>query len=78
MTLDRILDAIAHSPGALDVRDRLPPRGGQLTLAGTPGSSAAALLAWLATQDAARTFAVVAATPADAEHWLSDLHLLCG
>jgi transcription-repair coupling factor (superfamily II helicase) len=78
MTLDRILDAIAHSPGALDVLERLPVRGAPLTLAGTPGSSAAALVAWLAAQDQARTFAIVAATPADAEHWLSDLHLLCG
>jgi transcription-repair coupling factor (superfamily II helicase) len=76
VTLRSILDAIGHAPGAVETRDRLPRRGQRLTLGGLPGSSAAALLAWLAAQDAARTFAIIAATPADAERWLTDLALL--
>ena len=76
MTLDRILEAVGRSPGATDVRDRLPARNGRLTLAGLPGSSPAVLLAWLVEQDRARTFVLLAPTPADAERWLSDLGFL--
>ena len=78
MTHERILDALARAPSASDVRDRLPGRGGRLTLGGVPGSSAAALVAWLAREDPARTLVVMAPTPADAERWLSDLSLLSG
>lgn len=76
MTLDRILEAVGRSPGAVEVAERLPERGGRLTLGGLPGSSPAALLAWLVDADPARTFMVVAPTPADAERWLADLTLL--
>ncbi len=76
MTLDRILEAIARSPGALEARERLPQRGGRLALGGAPGSSGAALLAWFAREDLARTYCVVAPTPADAERWFADLSLL--
>src|SRR5687768_8789843 len=47
-----------------------------MRLAGLPGSSGAALAAWLARESPQRMLVVVATTPADAERWLSDLALL--
>ncbi len=72
----RILDAIGKTPGAQETLLRLAPRGSRLRLAGAPGSSGAALVAWLGRELPQRTFVVIAPTPADAEQWLSDLQLL--
>ena len=72
----RIIDAIGRTPGANAVLARLPARGSALRLAGAPGSSGAALVAWLGRELPQRTLVVVAPTPADAEQWLSDLQLL--
>jgi transcription-repair coupling factor (superfamily II helicase) len=72
----RILDAIGRTPGAQETLSRLPARGSQLLLAGAPGSSGAALVAWLGRELPQRTIVVIAPTPADAEQWLSDLQLL--
>jgi hypothetical protein len=76
MTLNLLLDAFERTAFAFDLRDRLPPRGRALTLGGLPGSSPAVMLAWLARTFPERFFTVVAATPADAERWLTDLQHL--
>ena len=76
MTLDRVLDALGRSPSAQDLASRLPGRGAALRLSGLPGSSGAALVAWLLREAPQRMVAVVAPTPSDAERWLSDLALL--
>jgi transcription-repair coupling factor (superfamily II helicase) len=76
VTLDRVLDALGRSPSAQDLASRLPGRGAALRLSGLPGSSGAALVAWLLREAPQRMVAVVAPTPSDAERWLSDLALL--
>ena len=76
MTLDRVLDALGRSPSAQDLASRLPGRGAALRLSGLPGSSGAALVAWLLREAPQRMVAVVAPTPSDAERWLADLALL--
>ena len=76
MTLTPLLDAFARTPFAFDLRDRLPPRGGQLRLGGLPGSSGAVMVTWLARTFPERLFAVVVATPADAERLFTDLQHL--
>jgi transcription-repair coupling factor (superfamily II helicase) len=73
MTLPLLLDAFERTAFAYDLRSRLPSRGAQLHLGGLPGSSPAVMLAWLVRTFSERLFTVVAATPADAERWLSDL-----
>ena len=78
MTLELLLDAFERTRFAFDVRERLPARGTQLSLAGLPGSSPAVLLAWLARAYPSRLFAVVATTPSDAERWVTDLQHLTG
>ncbi|MFN8645609.1 MAG: transcription-repair coupling factor [Gemmatimonadales bacterium] len=76
MTLQLLLDAFERTAFAFDLRDRLPGRGGQLPLAGLPGSSPAVMLAWLARAFPSRLFTVIATTPADAERWVTDLQHL--
>ena len=76
MTLELLLDAFERTRFAFDVRERLPARGAQLSLAGLPGSSPAVLLAWLARAYPSRLFTVVATTPSDAERWVTDLQHL--
>ena len=76
MTLQLLLDAFERTAFAFDLRDRLPGRGGQLPLAGLPGSSPAVMLAWLARTFPSRLFTVIATTPADAERWVTDLQHL--
>ena len=76
MTLPLLLDAFERTAFAFDLRSRLPSRGNQLQLSGLPGSSPAVMLAWLVRTFGERLFTVVAATPADAERWLSDLQHL--
>ena len=73
MTLKLVLDAFARAPGAQDLAQRLPARGTTLRLGGLPGSSGAALAAWLAREEAQRMLVVIAPTPGDAERWLADL-----
>lgn len=76
MTLSLLLDVLDRTPSALDVAARIPARGGRLALGGLPGSSGAALVAWLARRSPGRLFTVMATTPAEAERWLSDLQRL--
>ena len=76
MTLKPVLDAFQRTAFAVDLRERLPARGGSLTLTGLAGSSAAVLAAWMVEQFPQRLLTIIATTPADAERWLSDLHLL--
>ena len=71
--LDAILDAFARTAAAGAVLERVPRQGVALRVAGLPGSSPAALTAWLAQKLPSRLLVVVAATPADAERWLADL-----
>jgi len=73
VTLKLVLDAFARSPGAQELATRLPARGATLRLGGLPGSSGAALAAWLAREAAQRMLVVIAPTPGDAERWLADL-----
>ncbi len=76
MTLSMLLDVLDRTPTALEAEARLPVRGARLALGGLPGSSGAALVAWLARRSPRRLFAVMATTPAEAERWLSDLQRL--
>jgi len=76
MTLNLLLDAFERTALALDLRDRLPSRGGQRQIDGLAGSSGAVLIAWLARQYPDRLFTVIATTPADAERWIGDLQHL--
>jgi transcription-repair coupling factor (superfamily II helicase) len=71
-----LLDVLDRTPSALEAEARLPVRGGRLALGGLPGSSGAALVAWLARRSPQRLLAVMATTPAEAERWLSDLQRL--
>lgn len=73
MSLAPLLDALDGTPTALEAEARLPTRGERLVLGGLPGSSGAALVAWLARRHPQRVVAVLAATPAEAERWLTDL-----
>lgn len=68
-----IHEALATTQVVRELLARVPARGGRLRLAGLPGSSAAAVLAWLAEQLHGQLVVVVAPTPADAERWLADL-----
>jgi transcription-repair coupling factor (superfamily II helicase) len=73
MTLTGLLDAFGATPAAGRILGQLPGRGQQLALGGLPGSSPVLLVAWLAEQRPDRLITVVAATPADADRWMSDL-----
>jgi transcription-repair coupling factor (superfamily II helicase) len=73
VSLKPVVDAFERSPAVLELGERLPGRGGTLRLGGLPGSSGAALVAWLARAYPQRLLTVVAPSPADAERWLSDL-----
>jgi transcription-repair coupling factor (superfamily II helicase) len=73
VSLKPVLDAFERTPGVYDLTGRLPGRGSALRLGGLPGSSGAALVAWLIRAFPQRVVAVVAPSPADAERWLSDL-----
>ncbi len=74
--IEPIVAAFGRTPFAADLPERVPPAGAALRLAGLPGSSGAVMVAWLAERLPQRLFAVVAATPADAERWLADLTTL--
>ncbi|MFL5403492.1 MAG: transcription-repair coupling factor [Gemmatimonadales bacterium] len=73
MSLKPVLDALERAPAVRELAGRLPGRRATLALGGLPGSSAAALTAWLAQAFPQRLFTIVAPTPADAERWLTDL-----
>jgi transcription-repair coupling factor (superfamily II helicase) len=73
MTLRPVLEAFERTPGVQELGTRLPGRSSALRLGGLPGSSGAALVAWLAQTFPQRQLAIVAPTPADAERWLTDL-----
>ncbi|HEX7024400.1 MAG TPA: transcription-repair coupling factor [Gemmatimonadales bacterium] len=74
--MEPILSAFDRTPFAVELPERLPPAGAALRIGGLPGSSAAVMVAWLAERLPQRLFAVIAATPADAERWLADLATL--
>ncbi|HEU4829392.1 MAG TPA: transcription-repair coupling factor [Gemmatimonadales bacterium] len=78
MSLDRVLDAVGRAPSVQTLAERLPGRGALLRLAGLPGSSGAAVGAWIARHSPQRMIVVVAPTPGEAERWLADLSLLAG
>ena len=73
LSLKPVVDAFERAPAVWDLVERLPARGGTLRLGGLPGSSGAALVAWLARTYPQRLLTVMAPSPADAERWLSDL-----
>jgi transcription-repair coupling factor (superfamily II helicase) len=73
VSLKPVLDAFERTPAVQELSDRLPSRGAALRLGGLPGSSGAALVAWLVKSFPQRLLAVVAPSPADAERWLTDL-----
>jgi transcription-repair coupling factor (superfamily II helicase) len=73
MTLRPVLEAFERTPAVQDLPARLPARGTALRLGGLPGSSGAALAAWLVQTFPQRQLAIVAPSPADAERWLTDL-----
>ncbi len=76
MTVHPVLDAFAQAPTLLALRTELPSRGSTLRLGGLPGSSGAVLVAWLLDQAPGRLVTVLAASPGDAERWLSDIQQL--
>ena len=73
MSLKPVIDAFERAPAVRDLGERLPGRGNTLRLGGLPGSSIAALVAWLARTYPQRLLTVIAPSPADAERWLADL-----
>ena len=73
MSLKPVLDAFERAPAARDLLARVPGRGQTLQLGGLPGSSGAALAAWLVRAFPQRLLTIVAPTPAEAERWLTDL-----
>jgi transcription-repair coupling factor (superfamily II helicase) len=73
MTLKPVIDAFQRAPAVQELATRMPGRQSTLALGGLPGSSGAALTAWLTQDFPQRLIAVVAPTPADAERWLTDL-----
>jgi transcription-repair coupling factor (superfamily II helicase) len=73
VSLKPVVDAFERAPAVRDLGNRLPSRGGTLRLGGLPGSSGAAMVAWLARTYPQRLLTVMAPSPADAERWLSDL-----
>jgi transcription-repair coupling factor (superfamily II helicase) len=73
MSLKPVIDAFERAPAVQDLAARLPARQQALGLGGLPGSSSAALVAWIARTFPQRVITVAAPTPADAERWLTDL-----
>jgi transcription-repair coupling factor (superfamily II helicase) len=73
VSLKPVLDAFERAPAVRELAERLPARGATLRLGGLPGSSGAALVAWLGQAFPQRLLTIVAPTPADAERWLTDL-----
>ncbi|PYO83216.1 MAG: hypothetical protein DMD68_09920, partial [Gemmatimonadetes bacterium] len=78
MPLEFLLDRFDELSATGALLEGLPVAGKRLPLAGLPGSSPALLVAVLARRLPQRLFAVVTATPADAERWLADLQQLVG
>lgn len=76
MTLPLVLDAFGRAATVQALGGRIPARGRALKLSGLPGSSGAALAAWLAREFPTRLLVVMAPTPAEAERWLADFSLL--
>jgi transcription-repair coupling factor (superfamily II helicase) len=77
--LPQIFDAFDRCATVRALAERIPARGTTLRLDGLPGSSGAVLASWLTSHvGAGRLVVIVAATPADAERWLTDLQHLAG
>lgn len=76
MPLPRLLSAFRALPGFADLAaDTARPRS-RFSLGPLPGSAGAALIAALAEARPSQPFAVITASPADAERWLADLTVL--
>lgn len=73
MSAELIFAALERSPSVRELWGRLPDRGQRLRLGGLPGSSAAALVAWLAERRPSQLITIVTSTPSDAERWIADL-----
>ena len=78
MSLAFLLDRFDELPDTRALAERPPPAGTRVGVGGLPGSAPALLLAALARRLPRRMFAVIAATPADAERWVADLQALGG
>lgn len=76
MAIPILLDAFDQTPFARELASRLPGRGTLLRLGGLPGSSGAALAAWLSRGQPQRMVVVVTGSPGEAERWLNDLQHL--
>ncbi len=76
MTVPSVLQGIAKAATVRALLGRLPDRGGSISLGGLPGSSPAALTAWLAERFPHRLLMVVTPGPAEADRWLADLRQL--
>jgi transcription-repair coupling factor (superfamily II helicase) len=76
MSLTLLIDRFDELPATAALAGRLPGAGSRVTLGGLPGSSPVVLTATLARRAPQRLFAIVTATPADAERWLADLRVL--
>jgi transcription-repair coupling factor (superfamily II helicase) len=76
VSLKPVLDALERVPALRELSERLPSRGFALRLGGLPGSSGAALVAWLVNAFPQRLITVLAPSTADAERWLNDLSQL--
>lgn len=74
--LPRLVEALRALPAYRGLLEDLPQQGNTMDVAPLPGSGASVLLAALMQDLPQRLFAVVAATPADAERWLADLDVL--
>ncbi|HMN08696.1 MAG TPA: transcription-repair coupling factor [Gemmatimonadaceae bacterium] len=76
MALPTILDAVERLGAFARVANVFPSAGARVAVAGLHGSSDAVLVAALARRFPQRFFVVVTDAVADAERWLSDLHVL--
>ncbi|HTO73958.1 MAG TPA: CarD family transcriptional regulator, partial [Gemmatimonadales bacterium] len=78
MSIPVLREAFARTAFAPELAGKIPGRGQLLRLGGLPGSSGAAAVAWLAERLPGRLQVVIAASPGEAERWLSDLQHLMG
>jgi transcription-repair coupling factor (superfamily II helicase) len=73
-----LIDAIRAQPAFTIVAATLPDAGARLRMGGLTGSAAALVVAALAHARPNRVWLVLAHSPAEAEAWVADLHILLG
>src|SRR5438309_10936457 len=78
MPLDFLVDRFDELPATRALSQGLPGPGSRLPVSGLPGSSPAVLVAALARRLPQRVFAVITATPTDADRCLADPRALAG